>query len=806
MSLRENPADSLGRLVLLALFCVGMVWAVYHPADSTAVENGDALGLCLALMIWGAGATWMLRMSPTFQWRRTSWWGDAAPIMLAGWVFLSAWITGGFFASTQPAVGGDLRSATNEAWWWIAGATVFVVARRLFQCRQASAAAIGLLISLGGLLAVHTLHQYFISFPETIREYQNDPDGMLAKIGLDAEAGTAARMIFENRMRDGGPTGTFALANSLAGPLAMCVTLCAGVVICWIPRYRNRDGSRPDWIGGAAVVGVMVLTLIALLTTGSRSGVLSVMVVAFASLGIVFYRKRAHSKSERVDAITSNDRNNHSQPVSMDRRTATRVAVLATATLGVFAVLWKYGQSLLGGEWVTQAPATIQLRSQYWRSTLGIASDHPWFGAGPGNFQLVYQKYRDVRAHELIAEPHNFFFETLACGGWIAAGLLVLFLIAGTLVYRRASRTSELSLPEPAKVSNGERVRIAIAVGIGTVLAFMAVWYMGIVTGNLPDFDAHLLAVPIAISTLAIWLYAMHETSELLTDNQCRNIAAASAATGLTHLCFSGGWTVPGVSMFLIALAAIAAKWTPPENAETPNRQANTFIPRVATVGLMGVLIMVSYFFSYRPVRRSDAALSNATMLASTNRGAAATTVLKEALRSDPLNSDIAIWLSTIDNQELLPSLARNPSTTRQRKIADASIDEAVRRSGNDPVRLRAIAELLLHRYQVAGVVDDLVAANEILDRARELSPTHEAITAQQAAVLHELEQNNKGAELTTSKELAERARMLASSGGVITRVLDLQPIMPAKVFGARAIERPVRQSAEKVLKWEDAK
>ncbi|EMI55036.1 O-antigen ligase family protein [Rhodopirellula sallentina] len=801
--------------------CAGLVWASYYPADSTAVEQGDALGLSLGLMVWAACSVWAFGFSSVVAsarvgWSSSSWWLDAAPVLLAAWVTVAGWVGTGYLTSWSPSVGGDVRAATNEVWWWVADVACFVIARRLFANHARSVVAVGVVMGAGALLASHTLHQYFISFPQTIREYESDPEGMLAKIGLDAEAGSAARMIFENRMRDGGPTGTFALANSLAGPLAISLVLAMGALIGVLANRKAYD-THGDGAGSVgSLPGVMLgllsgLLAVALFTTGSRSGVLSVVVVGGVGALVWLMRRKLFRRSESTGAEIVNEPATQS-PGAGKGNFRVWSGVLAVLSIAAFGILWRFGHGILGGEWVSQAPATIQLRLQYWRSTLAMAADYPVFAARPGNFQIVYQKYRDILAHELIAEPHNFFFETLACGGWGAAGLLVVW-IGVSIRATWKGVNAEAQHPEGARrVSMGSIRSSVIAAALGAFVSFVGVWYHGIVAGDLPDFDAHLIAVPIAVSVLAVWLVSVAGTGIVLTPMQCRMVASASVATGMLHLCFSGGWTVPGVSMFLLTLAAIAT--SPADERSTDEEDGSTSLlsSRMVVSGLLLGLALVCYWFSYRPVSRSEQAIVQANMLASTNRRPAASAMLRDALSIDPLNADAAMWLAGLDNQALLVSMGRGQTESRSRRIADESIREAVRRSGNDPTRLRAVSELMLQRYQVGGNRADIVEAAELLSRARELSPTHESITAQYAEVLRELERlgvdgadgvdSSDGADIggESAAEMADRAEMLAESGGVITRVLRLQRILPARVIGAPAVGQPVRAPADEVL------
>lgn len=806
------------KLIATIGIAVAFVWAIYHPADSTAIEQGYALGFTLAVMMLVTGIAWAYRIVPTWQWKYASWWVDASVLSMAGWVFFAAWASsGGFlsggFTSTLPEmglpeVGGDLRSATNEAWWWIAAAGLFVVLRRVLFDLDRVVSMFGLLLAAGAMLAVHTLHQYAISLPQTLQDFLAAPDEMLAQIGMEAEAGSASRMIFENRLRDGGPTATFALANSLAGPLAMTVVLAGGCWIGWMQTARTRSADRamPMLIGIAAGGLGIGLLLTALWATGSRSGLLSVVLMTGIMIAKSVWNRATQDRSSTGKSTAKST----ARSTAKSTRRSTRLTWISTGVGGVVLIgaVGRFGAQLTGGEWVSQAPATIQLRMQYWSSTWAMVLDRPWFGAGPGNFQLVYQTYRDVRAHELIAEPHNFFFETLASGGVVAGLLLIAALVTGMFSYRDSSRRVHDHSNEEANRLPRPDARTGVVVGCAALAGILSVWYAGIASGDLPDFDAHLLAVPMFFAVFGGWCWAINRGVLAITPAQCRSIAAMVTCTGLLHLCFSGGWTVPGVAFFLICFAAIA---TPVPPSAPERRGSNRFAGQVTVVSIGIALVLFVYVFSFRPVRATRAALAQSAMLISTNRVGSAEQILKSNLIADPLDRDTAIWLASSENRTWMPlAVANSPGAVRQRKLADEAMRDAIRRSGNDPVRLRAIAEQWIHAYQVAAGVSNLVNANVTLALARKLSPTHESITAQQAEVLREIERLGIRPEPDSSTEtssmemsaveLATRAEMLASAGGVVTRSLGLQRILRARVIGRDALTGPVRFNADELL------
>ena len=239
-------------------------------------------------------------------------------------------------------------------------------------------------------MAVHGLHQYFISLPANRAEYQQDPESVLALAGVDAPPGSAERMVFENRLFDGGPTGTFALANSLAAVLLVGVDGRGGRAAVSLAQLARCSVA---WASAAVLCAGCLMAARSRSATLAMSGRLGIDVHCFVAVCAAAIRK------------------------SLVRGAGGRVARWAWARQIFIALAGNR-------EWFEEAPASLAFRFQYWRSTWQMVLDHPLFGAGPGNFQSIYERYREASATEQIAEPHNFFFETLASGGFVGLGLL----------------------------------------------------------------------------------------------------------------------------------------------------------------------------------------------------------------------------------------------------------------------------------------------------------------------------------------------------------------------------------------------
>ena len=93
-------------------------------------------------------------------------WRAWAPDLLA-WL-LAVWMLVAALGSCPP---GNLRQATNEAWLWVSAAAVFTAARRLLANASARRAVFTLLIVGSCGLAVHAMHQYWVSLPQARARY-----------------------------------------------------------------------------------------------------------------------------------------------------------------------------------------------------------------------------------------------------------------------------------------------------------------------------------------------------------------------------------------------------------------------------------------------------------------------------------------------------------------------------------------------------------------------------------------------------------------------------------------------------------
>jgi O-antigen ligase len=747
-----------------------VVYVAYFPSDSVLVERGDALWFCAVALVISAVTMVtepLLRRSSVVSPRgkpvsAAALLGEGLAVDLLAWG-LAIWMVVAALASCPP---GNLRQATNEAWLWVAGAAMLSSARRLLSDRVSRVMILTLFAAVATGLAVQTLHQEWISLPKTRADYLADPDAMLKAAGVDAPRGSAQRMVFANRLLDGGPTATFALANSLAAVLIVACLIPIGLLLT--ANHRHHRLGR--------IVCLALLALVAaaaLLATRSRSA------LAACLLGAAWIWL--------VDAT--------SKRVMADRSRADRYRKLIAAALGVAAIggvttlaLMMFGDA----EWMSAAPASLEFRLQYWKATIALLADHPLIGAGPGGFQSLYLRYRLPVANETIADPHNFFFETVAAGGWIAGAMLIVLLIAIANDSRRAAgRDAEVEESSLLPDSNGSPGRgqqpgDARWIGIGAGASLGLVWLFALLAGRLPDFEAGVFAVPIAIS--GGWLIFRQLSG--CSDAALRSILAGVLMSIMIHLLVSGGWTVPGVAIFVWLTAAClcpagVGKPAAPESSlghEDPLAQG--VASRTATVAAcVGIFLLLCLRFeSLVPSQNVHQALARAEEAARRGIMARAESESRRAVEADGWAFEAPLWRSELLKNRLVEA-GDEPSG---RKAWLDALQTVVERSGDNPLVLRTAGEQHLHVYQRYGAMADLEAADSLISKALAGNPTEVSLVAQASMLALE-----RG-ELAKSLALARQARRLSQLGDNIVRDLGLQQILVVEKVGPPASRIPL--------------
>lgn len=764
-----------------------LVATTFFPGDSTSVEQGSCLFWCAISIAW-ATLVWLrwsmgrettepegsepLQSTPETNTSATSdWLIDAFAGGLAGWMFLAAFMT------SPP---GSLRAATNEAWLWVAGAAIFTASRRLAFGRTLQHAGVRVaLLSLIGLttgLAVAALHQQWISLPADIAAYQADPDGTLEQLGIDAPVGSSLRMAFENRLFDGGPTGTFALSNSLAGVLGMGLVATVGML-------RTRWRSMAAFPLGVSLIGVALIS-VALISTGSRTGMIAAMLLVIILLACLHSRRGG---------------NNESQAESTTFRAPTQAMI---AGIGLAAIAGMAVLSLGKKEWFAEAPASISFRIQYWRTSVRMALDSPWFGCGPGHFKTSYDHYREPSANEQIADPHNFLMETFTAGGLIAGGLLLALM--ALIVHRIVRNNRDLNLVSKSASEDTPRPNSLSVIALGgAVTSLICIVGIALLIPQWIDLSSSMVAIPVALAIL-LFGYANTATTpvDMTSDHRpsAGLIASACVAFLLLHLCLSGGWTVPGIGIWIWVVGGLL---TPAANLwaadEVPQARGG-LIRRAApiVVLIVGLLCMVLLQrWSIGPVRESSSRLADARSRQERGDAIGALRLMDEAIAADPWSESAAVT-KAITLGWAIASLPASDSMTQRERDLRSQLNETqelvLTRSEGDAAVLRELIGIRMHLYQRRGREIDLQTGETLLAASVSASPSHQWHHAQRAVVLLESGQDS------AARESAAKAAELAQLGNNPERSLSRQMLFLAEPISDRREIEPVRRSASDLL------
>jgi O-antigen ligase len=212
----------------------------------------------------------------------------------------------------------------------------------------------------------------------------------------------------------GNPFGPFINRNHFAGWTLMALPLVAGYgVSVFLASSRPRAGSWRLWLRWLVtmeanrfvlVVFAVVAMGMALVLTGSRSGIASFAVV----LGVMGYFLVARSRSTRHRI----------------RVVASTLAVLAVAVLwaGLRETVARFARS----------SGDLEGRFAAWRDSWHIIRDFPMFGTGVGTYGQSMLVYQSTGREAIYLQAHNDYIQLAAEGGVLVV-IPALLLLAVTV-------------------------------------------------------------------------------------------------------------------------------------------------------------------------------------------------------------------------------------------------------------------------------------------------------------------------------------------------------------------------------------
>jgi O-antigen ligase len=232
---------------------------------------------------------------------------------------------------------------------------------------------------------------------------------LLAIFGLIQSFTSPSKIYWLKDMPQSTPFGPFINRHHFAAYMEMALALPLGLLL----SGAIESDKRPLYIFAVGMMGI------ALIMTGSRGGIVSLVAEAIFFVVVVGF-KRQEDGEQRPGEKSGRAR-----------------SVLARAGLALALMLAILGGAVLfGGEAaLSRFVGTVNSddpttgRSHFWGVTLEIIRAHPILGSGIGSYGLAYTRYDTRNGFYRLEQAHNDYLQVMSDAGIIGVGLGVFFII-----------------------------------------------------------------------------------------------------------------------------------------------------------------------------------------------------------------------------------------------------------------------------------------------------------------------------------------------------------------------------------------
>lgn len=225
----------------------------------------------------------------------------------------------------------------------------------------------------------------------------------LALFGLTQSFASPTTVFGVRELAQSTAFGPFINRHHFAGYMELTLGLALGLIFAGALEKEKRF----IYLFAAFLMGI------ALIMTGSRGGIISliaeiIFLLAFAGIR----RRQRREREEKAGRI---------------RKAGLRTAFALSLIIALFAgVVFFGGEAALSrfvGTVNSEDPTTG--RAHFWAVTLNIIKAHPVVGAGLGAFPVIYTRYDSRNGLYRLEQAHNDYLQVLSDGG-IVGGLLAL--------------------------------------------------------------------------------------------------------------------------------------------------------------------------------------------------------------------------------------------------------------------------------------------------------------------------------------------------------------------------------------------
>lgn len=218
----------------------------------------------------------------------------------------------------------------------------------------------------------------------------------------------------EKKAYVGNLTATYVNSNSMCAYLALTIPLAVGLFLGGILGRPPGQGEGRRSITTFILPPAIFVMTAALIVTHSRDGWISFFTsILFLSIILIRIRHRTPKTLTRIVVIV-----------------LIILIILGTAgSVSLYQAVKDKGTSVTSvGNPFRGVP--LESRIEVYRGTLQMIADRPLLGVGPGNFPLVYPRYRDKKHIVFMNETHNDYLQFASEMGILslAAFLVLLFL------------------------------------------------------------------------------------------------------------------------------------------------------------------------------------------------------------------------------------------------------------------------------------------------------------------------------------------------------------------------------------------